>query len=901
MFVTPIVLAVLAQAPPAAPVKIELAGVVIDAQGRPAAGVEVLLSSLHRIGGKISTLARTTTDAQGRFRHEAPPSEGRPGAIEIWTLWAYRPGASVAVQAVGSGPGVDLKPPGTPIRLTLGPARSAAIEVLDPIGRPVEGAVVRPGYLLLTADRGGGKSIAYAPQIPREIVDRIAARTDARGRVVLAGLPPDALSNLVRIEAPRSGEQTVLPAAVKDGRLTARLAPIGRFAGRVLGPDPGRARGIRIEVTTSGNGPGRGRFDPEGHAEAVIDELGRFEIPAVAVGQVRLTLHPRDGQPERDLPTAGVVIEAGKSCDVLIPLPGANHLRTVSGRVLNRHGRPVAGAVVMQSGDGPRRTRATTDDQGRFRIDGVDDRPAFLFVRKAGCRFHGQPIEEGPGPFTMILSRTDEKVEAMPTRPSPLPHREELALARKLIGAYADRVLKEGSADDKLQVSDALGRLEPERALAEAEKGTFPDPMYNDVFRARAIQGMAHDDPEAAAEIAETCRTPYVRAFSYLTIVETIDPSPRNRPRRLGLLDQALLHARGVKEADKRLPLLGRIADLLLELGEIDRATPLLREGEKLAREMPNAAFAGFARGAFAEELAQIDLDAALALVKPLSDPSDRDRHHANIAHELAAKDPAAAERILATVREAWWHDDGAIRVCYRMAPVDLDRARRIADSIRHTLKKPYALGMMAQALAGSAKTRPVATKLLAAAFDEMEKTVDTGTDAFNNMESAPVTAASLLPVAEMIDPALVPEYLWRSLSFRRPTPGPESESWQAEFLDGAAAGLAMRIARYDPATAGMLLEPVARRMAADPNGLGATIGRQIIIAQALVNPQRAAALLDQLPDAPPKSLLRQTKDRARRELAAVLARPAELRWKHLQWEYFHAWVPDVEDLVPPF
>ena len=96
---------------------------------------------------------------------------------------------------------------------------------------------------------------------------------------------------------------------------------------------------------------------------------------------------------------------------------------------------------------------------------------------------------------------------------------------------------------------------------------------------------------------------------------------------------------------------LGQVADALLELGETDRATKILREGEKDARGLPDAGLAGFMRGAFAEELAQIDLDAALALTKDLKDPTDSDRHHGNIAHELAGKDPAAAERVLAMVR----------------------------------------------------------------------------------------------------------------------------------------------------------------------------------------------------------------------------------------------------------
>ena len=170
-------------------------------------------------------------------------------------------------------------------------------------------------------------------------------------------------------------------------------------------------------------------------------------------------------------------------------------------------------------------------------------------------------------------------------------------------------------------------------------------------------------------------------------------------------------------------------------------------------------------------------------------------------------------------VRDQRQRDYNAIRVCYRMAPGRSSRARRIAGGIRHTLMKPYALGVMAQALARSETTRPVAAELLAAAFDELARSVDAGTDPFNSRESAAVTAASLLPVAEAIDPALVPEYLWRSVSYRRPGPGPESDPSHGRFLDAATAVLAMRIARYDPATAGALLEPVARRLAADPNG----------------------------------------------------------------------------------
>ena len=134
---------------------------------------------------------------------------------------------------------------------------------------------------------------------------------------------------------------------------------------------------------------------------------------------------------------------------------------------------------------------------------------------------------------------------------------------------------------DKLQALEALAQVEPERVLAEAEKGKFPDPLLNDEFRMQVVAGMSHEDPEAAAEVAKTIRSPMFRSLAYATVSQAFGPSPEHWARRVELLDQALLHARGVKDADKRLACLGRVADELLELGEMVRATKVLREGEK--------------------------------------------------------------------------------------------------------------------------------------------------------------------------------------------------------------------------------------------------------------------------------------------------------------------------------
>ena len=306
------------------------------------------------------------------------------------------------------------------------------------------------------------------------------------------------------------------------------------------------------------------------------------------------------------------------------------------------------------------------------------------------------------------------------TRPSPLPHHEELALARRVIDADADKVLKEGDLNDKVQHPRSPGASRARARARGGREGQVPRPVLQRHVPAAGRRGDGprrpgrgrrgrRVGPDADGPGDGLCRRssrPSTR-------------SPENRARRLELLDQALLQARGVKEADKRPLCLGRIADRLLELGETDKATKLLREGEKLARELPNAAFAGYVRGAFAEELAQIDLDAALALTKDLSDPREFDRHHGNIAHELAGKDPAAAERVLAMVRNRRQRDSRRSASATGWPRWTCPAPGGSPEVIQHTLMKPYALGMMAQALAGSEKTRPVAAELLAAAFDE--------------------------------------------------------------------------------------------------------------------------------------------------------------------------------------
>jgi hypothetical protein len=291
-----------------------------------------------------------------------------------------------------------------------------------------------------------------------------------------------------------------------------------------------------------------------------------------------------------------------------------------------------------------------------------------------------------------------------------------------------------------------------------------------------------------------------------------------------------------------------------------------------VAGELPTAAFAGYARGAFAEELAQVDLAAALELTRTLGEPREFDRHHGNIAHELAGRDPAEAGRVLAMVRDPFQRDQYAVRVAYRMARVDLDRARRIIGAIEDVTLRGFALGMAALGLAEAGHEEP-ANALLAEAFAALERASEAGGRRPSGLYEPAAVAAALLPVAERVDPRLVRELSWRALSCRVPRPRGDTSADQNSHTD---MKLAMMLARYDRGVARSLLEPWVGPDV--PARVRVGIGGLPFAAAAAIDPRRAVELVEALPDDPdPKS--NGSKDAGRLAVARVLSRRGEARW----------------------
>src|SRR5262249_19036697 len=134
----------------------------------------------------------------------------------------------------------------------------------------------------------------------------------------------------------------------------------------------------------------------------------------------------------------------------------------------------------------------------------------------------------------------------------------------------------------------------------------------------------------------------------------------------------------------------------------------------------------------------------------------------------------AEAERILNLIKRDNYVTPFSVKVCYRMASVDLPRARAIADKLatanngtRESAQKAHAYGVMAMALAEKDPT--TAKALLRQAFDQLASF--SGRDT----RTAWPVAAVLLGYSEAVDPERTREYFWRTLALH---PGPIAESW---------------------------------------------------------------------------------------------------------------------------
>ncbi len=810
MLVVPWLLAVLTQAPAAGPV--EVAGRVEDAKRQPVAGAEVWVSGLAPGASRRAAEARATSDAQGQFRLTVPAAQNAQTSDSPWAVWATHAAHGLGGQTFTRQSLAKAKD--KPLVVKLAAPGGATVRVLGPNGGAVTGAKVFPMMVRVNPMSGSktpNMEISPYP-LPDELAERLAAKTGPDGRGKIAAVAPADLAAVV-LDAPGFGRQMAATTPDSDGGFLFRLAPVGRLVGRVVVDDPRALQGLKLHVLILSRADGPNVLGAR--AETVPDSSGRFEVPVLPVGKLHINVQVPENSTLKFITTRGESIEAGRLTEVTITEQKAAKTRTLAGRVVDAKGNPVAGATVFQSGDAPARTETTSDAGGQFSLPGVAEASTFMFARAKGFRFAGREVKAGITDLTLTLTREDERpAETMRTLVPAATPEQESAAAHRLIDAYATKALEKGETNDKVQVLQVLARVDPERTLELTEGKTLTEPFLKAMVRLRVANALLESAPDEALAVAESIDDPAARAMALLRAVDAVPPTEKAKKQEL--LDRALVSAKAAREpAGIRMLLAGQVAEHWLDMGLTEKGKALLREIQPDAEQLPDVAWPSYAKGSFAEELSQIDLEAALKLTKGLSDGFEFERHHGNIAHELAGKDPAAAERVLDMVKKPYQHDQYVVRVVYRMAPVDLARARRLAATAVDPVMRGYAFGMGALGLAKARKTAD-ATALLREALDILGTAAGSGASPTRSPCHCGVTCAALVAVAERIDPNLVTETIWRSLSLRDPR-RPDAVRDPSVIYD---LRIGLLLARYDRDVARALTGAPPR-----PGGVGGGAG----------------------------------------------------------------------------
>lgn len=292
---------------PAAPLTLVLApttktatytGKVLTPAGQPAPAARVILafpSDDGRPGGDAVTHTTRTGD-DGAFIFRDIPS---PAGARSPVLFATAQGHALAQAAAFSDEDNDL---------TLTPATTLRVTVLDPAGKPLPNLRLTP---VAVTPRGPG--LTFVAWLIPEIARELAQQTDANGVATFDAVPARASLRL-DVHDPRFARLTfedALDTADRPTTATLRLRPGGSISGVVtFGPTGKPAAGIQVgaqaldrNIRTAGGG------------HAVTNERGEYRMEQVSAGDYNVMLSSNGPDFRRDWAAAareGVHLDPGQ-------------------------------------------------------------------------------------------------------------------------------------------------------------------------------------------------------------------------------------------------------------------------------------------------------------------------------------------------------------------------------------------------------------------------------------------------------------------------------------------------------------------------------------------------------------------------------------------------------------
>ncbi len=348
-------------------------GSVIDEKTRrPIAGVRVSTTAGGFTMRSSDPSRRARTDAKGKFRLAGL----RPRAYSIRAAKAeYLP---VTMPGVVAG----VSTPGT-VAIALQKSASITGRVTDEAGAAVPGARVE-----IARDTGVR---ALMRSGPAALLGGGEVTSGPDGTFRLRGLTAQ---RNVTIEAAKAG---YVPAkrhgvSVKSGESLKDVALVVKRGlearGRVVDSagKPIAGAEIRVSRPESGGGGGGARVMIQmaglsrQKPDAASGADGSFRVAGLAPGDYALAVS-REGYASKSVPAVTVNTEGVSEWAPVVLTAGV----PIGGFVRNGKGEPIVGAEIVSFGEGSGARQATTDPEGRFRLEGLSpDRGVMINVRADG-------------------------------------------------------------------------------------------------------------------------------------------------------------------------------------------------------------------------------------------------------------------------------------------------------------------------------------------------------------------------------------------------------------------------------------------------------------------------------------------------------------------------------------
>ena len=529
--------------------------------------------------------------------------------------------------------------PSQPHQIALQNSESRSVKVEGPDGKPVAGARIEARLIFFTGGTGSA-------EIPASLASPIAVTTGPDGTATINYLRARDRLVAARVTADSIGEQD-LPVTeetrpgVAATIFAIKLKETSRLSGRIVDAAGSGVAGQSVEIWSLGsvrslvpsvvgfkNGPVRTGAD------------GTFQTPTNLLIGSSCRVAVRESGKE---PIISDWLAITDQPLTLAPLE-LRAFRSITGRVIDRNGKAVAGIEVFQSGNGSDRTAVRTDSSGRFALGGFQNGTVFLFARGEGFRFHGQMLKPGDREINVELTRLGERPARNLTKlADPIPIEESRGLARRIMERWWNLAVAKGDEDGKSFAAQFLIPADPVVALQKIGAIKFPTEESRARLQSIAARVLARTDFEEGETVAESIADPAIRAGTLARLADLVPGAEKQR--KLGILERALIQAKAANSPADFVYHVGEVAGRLLELGEIKKAKQLFAEGVRHARDFKDVSFK---RRSFAALLARIDLPGALEMAKQLADDEPYGSLMvSSVAFGLPWNKPVEAERFL--------------------------------------------------------------------------------------------------------------------------------------------------------------------------------------------------------------------------------------------------------------